>query len=344
MLKGNTIALSFQDMPIDSILSAGFEPTVIGQASSEAASRDYPARFSKMSWNLLARAALAVVPEGANTVRREQFDVLAHAVINSENLAEVLQRSSLFLEMAQGFPGRLRVLRRPDFTRIELFDSLGVRPAAEQVFSQYWMLTIVRWLEWLCDQELKLSRIEFTGEQLHPEPFCRAPEWTDVHFNNPMTAFHLSSDDLNINVARSREDLGYILDLLPYHIHHRPRGGLESGIANCLDWALRKEGRLLDMSAVAHHLGISAATLRRRLNEQSLIYEDVRDRLRKRIALELLRKSNIGVDDVACRCGYSDAVSFRRAFRRWTGLSPTSFRSSSMNGFGQLDPSQSSLT
>src|SRR6516225_457073 len=53
----------------------------------------------------------------------------------------------------------------------------------------------------------------------------------------------------------------------------------------------------------------------------------VLDGMRRSLATELLENTHMVIDQVAERVGFSDATSFRKAFKKWTGRSPTDFRS-----------------
>jgi AraC-like DNA-binding protein len=39
-----------------------------------------------------------------------------------------------------------------------------------------------------------------------------------------------------------------------------------------------------------------------------------------------MASSDVSIDELALRLGYSDAANFTRAFRRWTGVSPRAHR------------------
>ena len=54
--------------------------------------------------------------------------------------------------------------------------------------------------------------------------------------------------------------------------------------------------------------------------------ERLADEVRKALAIELLTKAGLKLDEIAGRLGYADAGSFIHAFKRWTGESPTQFR------------------
>jgi AraC-like DNA-binding protein len=48
--------------------------------------------------------------------------------------------------------------------------------------------------------------------------------------------------------------------------------------------------------------------------------------MRQSVATELLENTHLAMDQIAERVGFADAVSFRKAFKKWTGCSPTDFR------------------
>ena len=87
-------------------------------------------------------------------------------------------------------------------------------------------------------------------------------------------------------------------------------------------------GELPSLEEMAAELGTSARTLKRKLADDQTKYSDLVDGVQSARAMALLR-SELTVDEVANRLGYSDSANFTRAFRRWTGKTPTAFRKSS---------------
>ncbi len=81
-----------------------------------------------------------------------------------------------------------------------------------------------------------------------------------------------------------------------------------------------------DSSDVARRLGINERTLRRRLTDEGCSYREVLDTVRHKRAKRLLLDKRLRMDDIAEKLGYADTSSFRHAFRRWTGRSPSDFR------------------
>ncbi|HEY0114794.1 MAG TPA: helix-turn-helix domain-containing protein [Allosphingosinicella sp.] len=77
---------------------------------------------------------------------------------------------------------------------------------------------------------------------------------------------------------------------------------------------------------VARELGCSRQTLYRRLKAEGVTFEELLDSLRRRLAIRFLQKEGLSVKEAAYRLGFSDPSAFSRAFKRWTGSSPTAMR------------------
>ena len=77
---------------------------------------------------------------------------------------------------------------------------------------------------------------------------------------------------------------------------------------------------------VAKTLNVSRRTLIRRLQVEGIAFHTLVQELRLEVACQLLRSTNNPVADVAASLGYAGASPFRRAFKRWTGETPTDWR------------------
>src|SRR5260370_14660972 len=85
------------------------------------------------------------------------------------------------------------------------------------------------------------------------------------------------------------------------------------------------EDNVYRQPAVARRLGLSVATLRRRLEmEGSPSFRVLNERALKRAARSLLEQ-RYHPSDVAEELGFSDLRSFARAFKRWIGVTPAAY-------------------
>lgn len=81
------------------------------------------------------------------------------------------------------------------------------------------------------------------------------------------------------------------------------------------------------LNDIARALGTSDRTLQRRLTEEGGSFRDVVEGVRERLARRYLGDHALGLGEIAYRLGYTDVSAFLRAFKRWTGMTPSQLRS-----------------
>lgn len=82
---------------------------------------------------------------------------------------------------------------------------------------------------------------------------------------------------------------------------------------------------LTDVSgqSIAAKMLISMRTLNRRLAEVGTSYRGVVEKYKLEKALQLLNQPSVNMTEIAFQLGFSDLSTFSRAFKRWTGSSPS---------------------
>jgi AraC-like DNA-binding protein len=98
------------------------------------------------------------------------------------------------------------------------------------------------------------------------------------------------------------------------------RGTVEKLLAPLLH---RREARI---DVAAARLGLSRATLARRLKAEGTTFEAVLSDLRRRLASDYIADRRLSVSETAYLLGFSEPAAFSRAYRRWTGHSPRAAR------------------
>ena len=96
---------------------------------------------------------------------------------------------------------------------------------------------------------------------------------------------------------------------------------------------VKQEGGYYSLEEVAAVLHLSVRTLKRRLKEHGANYHRILKEARLERAVALLKEGET-VQTVAFQLGYQDPANFTRAFRRWTGCSPSDYRQQWLSSMG----------
>ncbi|WP_439892963.1 GlxA family transcriptional regulator (plasmid) [Ralstonia sp. 25C] len=129
--------------------------------------------------------------------------------------------------------------------------------------------------------------------------------------------------------ARLAADFAVVDNIPPAQTIYMPAGYAQSRDPWLIDAerTVRQLGYKLNVADLAVKLATSERTLHRRMRQ--LIHESPKafiDRIRLEDARTLLENGAISVKRVAQQTGYADEGSFRRAFTRFTGMTPSAYR------------------
>lgn len=88
----------------------------------------------------------------------------------------------------------------------------------------------------------------------------------------------------------------------------------------------RPAASIPDISTAARDLGLSVRSLRRRLAADATSYRALVQATLEASAGHLLRDPRLSIQEAAGALGFSNVGAFHRAFRRWSGMTPTQYR------------------
>ena len=92
------------------------------------------------------------------------------------------------------------------------------------------------------------------------------------------------------------------------------------------DILTHSEQHYLSIETVADRLHMSDRTLKRQLAAEGTSFSTLVDEVRYRHATSLLSRTDYTLEQIADELGYSDVANFSRAFKRWSGRSPSNWR------------------
>lgn len=86
------------------------------------------------------------------------------------------------------------------------------------------------------------------------------------------------------------------------------------------------------LERISRQLNMTPRTLRRRLDQEGLPFKRLQEEAKRRDALQLLDDPQLDIQRVAELLGYRDPANFTRAFRGWTGQTPSQYRATRRSG------------
>lgn len=146
-----------------------------------------------------------------------------------------------------------------------------------------------------------------------------------VHFDAEQAGISFDAQYLSLPLRRDEAALRQMLKrALPLTVLQYRRDRL---LVQRVRLLLRERGDDTHTAeTVAERLHVSPRTLHRQLQEQGASLQQLKDEARRELAVDLLRRTARPVKQVALAAGFRNEKSFSRAFRQWTGESPTAFR------------------
>ncbi len=241
-------------------------------------------------------------------------DNLRGSFARAERYARVLSNVSTY-ELERTENGAYMHLHREGERR------LGMRISNEASIASVFSIS-----QEVSTQEFKPIAVYFK----HPAPESITDHETHfgcpVHFDSDKDALLVSDESLQVPNHLGDEAISKFFDT------HLEAELSELEDNNSLDQRLRihisrtlSEG-IPAISSVAEHFGMSGRTLQRRLSELDYSYQTLVDESRRQLAKKLLRETDYSLTEVSFMTGFSEQSAFTRAFKRWAGQTPRSFR------------------
>jgi len=180
-------------------------------------------------------------------------------------------------------------------------------------------------LSWLARQEVNVKAVDFAFEQPHFEEDYALIFPAPVRFSACVTAIHFDKRTLGPVQIRSTHDLDRFLENAPRDwIFTRSQEHTQS--LRVRAYLTKATWDKAHLSAAADALHLTPRTLIRRLEADGTSFQAIKDGLRRDIAIRRLQVADASIEVIAQDVGFSSAASFHKAFQRWTGATPSSYR------------------
>ena len=254
-------------------------------------------------------------------IRSGALKHLCTSVRTASSLSAAMYRFVTFWNMVLD-DHRLELTDDGTVLRITLSPAAGVAPHR---FGHMLLLKLAHGVaSWLVGRELPLDEVAFAFEApdfaedyplLFPSPVVFGANRSCVGMASSLGALPVERSAAEMHEFLVRAPRDWIFTSLAGHtLALRVReqlmvGGLDVRLVDAARW-----------------LNVSPRTLIRQLAAEGTSFQRIHDGVRRDVAIRELVHSERSIDSIARQVGFSSGTNFHRAFRRWTGATPGSYR------------------
>lgn len=261
---------------------------------------------------------------GLHVAERVRYGSLATSLLSSQNtLAEALQTQGRVQALLLGADA-VSVQQRGGWTHVAL--NAGSPPSRVRHLAEYCIASSCRLMRWMTLEAARPDEVHFRHRPAGPAAEYERAFACPVRFQMRESGALLPHTALAAPLISANEQLAPQLEMLARAaLEAQPALALRDAVVAALRvaWMERTACR---REIIARRLGIGARTLQRRLEDEGTSFAQVLDETRREAALALLVEPACSVGEVSRSVGYADQFAFNKAFRRWTGQSPSAYR------------------
>lgn len=258
----------------------------------------------------------------------ERLKMMCQIMLPCPTLEVALRSAIEFHTVAMDGQQHMELRVEGDTARFILRHPAGKRWVGDLLVSMYGLSTFHRLAGWLIGEELQLSGLTLvfpakTQVPAFDELLPVRPEfganWNSIVF----PAAYLERPGI-----RTYADLQRLFLLFPFALTPPDYGTAEfpDHVRSLYRTFFARNQALPTATEIARIFSVSSSTLRRRLAQANISLTDIRQSCRRTLALELLAGSSLSMKEISARLQFHDVATFRRAFRNWTGIAPSTYR------------------
>lgn len=285
-----------------------------------------PMQLSKLMQSVWLNADDDYLCLGSQPSRHGVFSLMAKQVLPSGNLRQVYRRGVKFYNLVAAAT-ELRFEEDSEHARFYLkLTAPELDP--DHVLSDFLLLLWHRFPSWLIGQKIPLTKICFThSKPAHFEEY-RLMFPCEALYDQPENYFEFDRSILNVPVVQTQQNLSAYLRRCPLDWFKR-QSYYPVYTRKVMDYLEVTENMAeTSMEGIANQIHTTTRTLRRKLLEEGTSFQELKDSVRRDEAIHFLSQPDIPISQIARMLGFTEAAAFTRAFKHWTGISPSMYRRS----------------
>lgn len=268
----------------------------------------------------------------AKPVPAGSFDIVTRAALRRHTLGDFLRELIGAAELMYSPPDLKCRIEAGAAAAAITFEN--AHHGEDEFYYVYASLVTHRGASWLLDERMRLQRVELRSGRPGTIEDLRHIFQCDVWLGQPRNALVFDPRYLGQPVARTATDLDAYLARRPLDVLYWP--GADRSVATQVTDIVRRElqsrNALPSVARIAEAMRMPSHRLGRALLREGCTVQALKDRARYDSAREHLAHGGLPIDRIAETLGFEEPNSFRRAFKRWSGVSPQEFRQKNQRG------------
>jgi AraC-like DNA-binding protein len=329
-VASRTVAIQFIHAAIESARSHGLDLSdalrdaqITAELLSQDSTRVTPAQANRLIQAMWVATDDELFGAGPRPVPRGTFKMMTLGLIHAPDLKTAIHRYVEFSNIATRFEA---VGLEVDETSTRLYLDPTGHTQTDRLLIDVLMAVFHRFSGWLIGEQISLDSVDLPGAAP-----AHAAEYLLIYgvapaFESRRAAITFSSRYLSAPVIRSEDDLMEFIRTSPNDLLFRQdyQPTTSSRVRRMIE--RRKADEAVTVDDVAKRLTISAQHLRRLLRDEGTSFRGIKEEILRDEAIASLVRGGETVEEISERLGFSEPSAFRRAFRRWTGNPPGSYR------------------
>ena len=260
----------------------------------------------------------------SHPMRRGSYKLLSKMVMHAENLSTAIEQILQFFNLIlDDFYSKLII--DENYAYIVITEKLQTKSMFS--YATYFML-IHSLICWLADQRILLNSIQLKCSPPLDDLDYRVRFCENIQYQANKNYLQFDATYLNIHIKRDKKSWYEFIKNTPENLLLRFKN------PHALSSIIRKHllsvppAQWYELTDLAQQLNISEATIQRRLKSEGISYQQLKNDIRRDLAIELLTKSTYTLQEISDQLYFQEVSAFHRAFKKWTDVSPGAYRES----------------
>jgi len=256
------------------------------------------------------------------------FRMMCYCIIGCGSLGSAIRRAADFYRTFFDGEAQLYANFSQRHARVGYRDMGRGGEHQVNVVDAYGLSIWHRFFGWLTGRPITLERVDFFGEEPVNLEKYQQLFGCPLYFGQPANLLYFDAEYLRYPLVHTEQSLQEFLRTAPYQLLTMTQESHEDSLVTQVRAMIGHDFShgFPGFEAISAALQISAPTLRRRLKREGTSFQQLKDQCRSEAARELLLLEELSISSIASRLGFTDASTFHRSFRKWTGSTPGAYR------------------